>query len=55
MTHLNTRSPNGDRDQIDTPRNASLTVTQPLYRGSRTINDVAKAESAGSNRDVGSF
>jgi len=46
MTHLNTRSPNGDRDQIDTPRNTSLTVTQPLYRGSRTINDVAKAELA---------
>ena len=46
MTHLNTRSPNGDRDQIDTPRNTSLTVTQPLYRGFRTINDVAKAELA---------
>ena len=41
-THLNTRS--AGRDQLRSPRNTSLDVTQPLYRGLRTIAGVTKAE-----------
>ncbi len=41
-THLNTRTAN--RNQMRTPRGTSLDVTQPLYRGMRTIVGVSKAE-----------
>ncbi len=41
-TRLNTRA--ADRDQIRTPRNGSLVVTQPLFRGFRTINGLSRAE-----------
>lgn len=41
-SHLNTRA--ADRDQMRTPRNASLDVTQPLFRGFRTVAGVDKAE-----------
>ena len=41
-THLNTRAAN--RDQLRTPRSTSLDVTQPLYRGGRTIAGVSRAE-----------
>ncbi|MCZ6774435.1 MAG: TolC family outer membrane protein, partial [Proteobacteria bacterium] len=42
-TYLNTRP--GDRGQIRTPRNTSLDVTQPLFRGLRTVAGVERAES----------
>jgi len=41
-TRLNTRTAN--RDQIRTPRNGTLTVTQPLFRGFRTVSGVDRAE-----------
>ena len=41
-THLNTRTAN--RDQMQTPRNTSIDVTQPLFRGFRTLAGVEKAE-----------
>ncbi|MDC0196731.1 TolC family outer membrane protein [Gammaproteobacteria bacterium] len=41
-THLNTRSAN--RDQMQSPRNMSLDVTQPLFRGFRSSAGVTKAE-----------
>ena len=41
-TRLNTRT--ADRDQIRTPRNGTLTVTQPLFRGLRTVSGVSRAE-----------
>lgn len=43
-THLNTRTAN--RDQIRSPRNATLQVTQPLFRGFRTVAGVANAENS---------
>ncbi len=42
-TRLNTRS-DPDRDQMRTPRNTSLDITQPLFRGFRTIAGVDQAE-----------
>ncbi len=42
-SHLNTRLP--DRDQMRTPRKSSLDITQPLFRGFRTIASVNGAES----------
>ena len=41
-THLNTRT--AGRDQLRSPRNTSLDVTLPLYRGLRTNAGVTKAE-----------
>ena len=41
-TRLNTRTAN--RDQVRTPRNSTLVVTQPLFRGFRTINGQSRAE-----------
>jgi outer membrane protein len=41
-THLNTRTAN--RDQMQSPRNMSLDVTQSLFRGFRTTAGVTKAE-----------
>ncbi|MBT3916313.1 MAG: TolC family outer membrane protein [Rhodospirillaceae bacterium] len=41
-THLNTRTAN--RDQLRSPRGTSLDVTQPLFRGMRTVAGVRKAE-----------
>ena len=41
-TRLNTRAAN--RDQVRTPRNSTLVVTQPLFRGFRTINGQSRAE-----------
>lgn len=41
-THLNTRTTG--RDQLRSPRNTSLNVTQPLFRGYRTIAGVERAE-----------
>ena len=41
-TRLNTRTAN--RDQVRTPRNSTLVVTQPLFRGFRTINGLSRAE-----------
>jgi outer membrane protein len=41
-THLNTR--NANRDQMQSPRNMSLDVTQSLFRGFRTSAGVKKAE-----------
>ena len=41
-TRLNTRAAN--RDQMRTPRNSTLVVTQPLFRGFRTINGQSRAE-----------
>jgi TolC family type I secretion outer membrane protein len=42
-THLNTRDPK-DRDMLQFPRNTSLTVTQPLFKGFRTEAGITKAE-----------
>ncbi len=41
-THLNTRTAN--RDQMQSPRNTSIDVTQPLFKGFRTLAGVEKAE-----------
>ncbi|MBT5941617.1 MAG: TolC family outer membrane protein [Rhodospirillaceae bacterium] len=41
-THLNTRTAN--RDQMRSPRDASVSVSQSLFRGLRTIAGVNKAE-----------
>ena len=41
-THLNTRTAN--RDQLQSPRNTSIDVTQPLFKGFRTLAGVEKAE-----------
>jgi len=41
-THLNTRTSN--RDQLRTPRSTSLDVTQPVFRGFRTVAGVGRAE-----------
>ena len=41
-THLNTRTAN--RDQMQSPRNTSLNVTQSLFRGFRNSAGVLKAE-----------
>jgi outer membrane protein len=43
QTHLNTRKDN-NRDNIQSPRNMSLDVTQSLFRGFRTSAGVTKAE-----------
>lgn len=42
-THNNTRTTT-NRDQWRSPRNSTLTVTQPLFRGFRTVAGVAGAE-----------
>ncbi|MEE2998932.1 MAG: TolC family outer membrane protein [Pseudomonadota bacterium] len=41
-THLNTRTAN--RDQMQSPRNTSLDVTQPIFRGFRNSAGLQKAE-----------
>ena len=41
-THLNTRQAN--RDQMQSPRNMSVDVTQPIFKGLRTLIGVEKAE-----------
>ena len=41
-THLNTRTAN--RDQMQSPRNTSIDVTQPLFKGFRTLAGIEKAE-----------
>jgi len=41
-THLNTRTAN--RDQMQSPRNMSVDLTQPLFKGLRTTIGVEKAE-----------
>ncbi len=41
-TRLNTRAAN--RDQVRTPRNGTLVITQPLFRGFRTVNGLSRAE-----------
>lgn len=42
-THLNTRTTT-NRDQMRSPRSADLVVTQPLFRGLRTVAGVSEAE-----------
>jgi outer membrane protein len=42
-THLNTRDPKS-RDMLQFPRNTSLTLTQPLFKGFRTSAGITKAE-----------
>lgn len=43
QTHLNTRTTT-NRDQIRSPRSTDLVVTQPLFRGLRTVAGIAEAE-----------
>ena len=40
----NTRVVDGEKDQIRTARNVQLLVTQPLFRGFRTVAEINKAE-----------
>ena len=53
-TRLNTRTAN--RDQVRTPRNSTLVVTQPLFRGFRTINGLSGgSQCAGAACDPAGF
>ena len=42
FTHLNTRTAN--RDQVRSPRDAAVSLSQPLFRGFRTVAGLSKAE-----------
>ncbi len=42
-SHLNTRTTT-NRDQLRSPRSADLVITQPLFRGLRTVAGIAEAE-----------
>ena len=46
ITSNNTRLTEGEKDQIRSPRNATLTVTQSVFRGFRTRAEVNQAELA---------
>ena len=43
-SHLNTRESSGSRDQRRYPHSAGVSLTQPLYRGGRTVAGVNQAE-----------
>ncbi|MEE2745955.1 MAG: TolC family outer membrane protein [Pseudomonadota bacterium] len=43
-TKNNTRTTSGEKNQLRSPRNTTVTVTQPLFRGFRTVVGVKQAE-----------